>query len=102
MLEGVAPVAIRVGGVVSGTAWVATTSVGLVLPDSRLAMLRIVSLEVVSAKLTGPPAPTRDVTSTLVHLPTRYGPDDPTAVEETVGALPYEIVDSCQVLSATP
>ena len=49
-------------------------------PDSRLARLMAVLLEVVNARLITPFPVTRDVISTVVHTPVPNDPDEPAAL----------------------
>ena len=79
-----------------------TMSCGPLAPDSRLARVNAVGLDVMSARLTGPLPVTSGVTSTVTHVPATSGPEEPTAVAENDGALAKVIVVSPQVLSETP
>ena len=87
-LEAAAEVSARFPGTVGALKSpldVCTVSFGLFV-DWRLSTSSSGMLEVVTAIVTGPFPLTSDVTSTVVHLPDRVGPEDPEELDDAAGA----------------
>src|SRR6185437_15200822 len=75
------------GASVSFELLVSTTSWGEVAPDSRLASASAVLFVVATARLRVWPELASGVTSTLVHVLVATGPDEPTLVASSAGAM---------------
>lgn len=94
--------AVSFAGAVTTAAAVSIDKLGAVPPCSRLAKAIGAGAELVSAKVTGPAAGIRAVTSSETHAPASNGPEATVGLAEEEGVLSHVIVGSSQSLEATP